>query len=268
MYMNLFTFAVCALTLFNIGVVRPAITRDVKVDLPGTENINKRSAQNNEAMPESKEEIFPFNKRAADLKKEDDSMEMEENGLVFRPLFRTKEHVTIKRAKRCANENEDMKTDETGIVYVPLLFRSRDKLETKQRLRRSLNDEPVLVMQNPDDLIEITEPIVFKPLIRRKSRGARKDDDNIFGSRLMDLASVVFILVFLQLVSATNKVIRNDNSLLKRESEDMMYDECGMVFLPHFRNKNRNGAKRTKRLVKGVKARRLDAKDSVFLEVN
>ncbi|KAK5649015.1 hypothetical protein RI129_003907 [Pyrocoelia pectoralis] len=182
--------------IFTLAVLKTVssrpemITRDTKVELPGSEKINRRSPQEyfestyDLLEDNTAEKIHLFTKRSDNsMPKPSDDMMAEENSLVFRPLFHTKLSRTKPRAIRSTDgqEKEDeMKSAETGIVYVPL-FGARDR----GRARRSAgkqNDEGVI--GTPYDL-ETAEDIVFRPLFRHKHRASQSGSDSIFGSRLV-----------------------------------------------------------------------------------
>ena len=132
---------------------------------------------------------FTFAKRSGNsVPNINEEMMEAENGLVFRPLFRTKDRGLRPRVQRSIKEEEKedrMKPAETGIVYVPLFGareKDEDKDEDKDRYRRSSDKNNVI--GSPSDL-QTAENIVFKPLIKNKQRTVRADSDSIFGSRLV-----------------------------------------------------------------------------------
>ncbi|KAK4883978.1 hypothetical protein RN001_000249 [Aquatica leii] len=108
--MKCVVLVVYAMMLITITNGFPAITKDTKIELPGTEKINRRSPQEYEddLVVSSNEKQF-----AVDSKNEE-TMEVAENGLIFRPLFQIKENNDVKCNRRSVNEkDETMNTDET-----------------------------------------------------------------------------------------------------------------------------------------------------------
>ncbi|KAB0803661.1 hypothetical protein PPYR_00631 [Photinus pyralis] len=170
-----------ALAVLESIAARPEITRDVKIELPGSEKINRRSPQEryysrySPARDKSSEEYFYVSKRS--------QPNNDESGLGLNPLLHVKSEPLGAGSTLDEQKEDPMTPEETGIVYVPL-FGAKDRDGVKGRVRRSNNDNKKGVIGTPADL-ETAEDIVFRPLFRHKQRLRQSNSESIFGSRLV-----------------------------------------------------------------------------------